>query len=177
MAVVTLLDVDELLDATSSADATVSTDQIRKWRDDLAHVAVLLSYARNVLSVDVGVLESIKDDPERDVQAVVNDLPRILATASIGGGWSLSPDSTATMGSAGRALEGEADELLSSHSEIANLDFHSNQAVEAAIDELSAQLGMVDQRRDQVEKRLRDLRGVLVEKYKNGQADFDDWLR
>lgn len=174
---VTFADVDELLSTTASVDSSVSVLKIRAWRDELAHVAVLLAYARHVLSVDVGVLQSIAEDPERDVQAVVNDLPHLLATASIGGGWSLSPDSPATMRSAGQALEGEANGLLSAHGEIALVDFRSHEDITRAIEDLEAQLGMVTSRRDSVEKRLAELRGLLVEKYKSGDATIEDWIR
>jgi len=138
---------------------------------------VLLSYARHVLSVDVGVLQSIAEGPERDLQALVDDLPRLLATTSIGGGWSLSPDATTTMGAASGALEGEVDGLLSAHSELAQTDLHSQEAVAETVSELEVQLSMVTERRELVETRLREIKAVLVERYKGGTADVDAWLR
>jgi septation ring formation regulator EzrA len=171
-----LSDVDERLSTTSQLDPSVPTDRIRTWRDELAHMAVLLSYARHVLSVDVEVMRSIAEDPERDLQSLVDDLPHLLATASIGGGWSLSPDSIATMKSANGAVEGEADGLLSAHSRLATSDLHSRQAVAEVLSELEAQLAQVTERLSAVETRVQELRAALVEQYKSGAADADDWV-
>ena len=174
--VLTLSDVDELLHTTSSSDPSVPPDRIRSWRDEFAHMAVLLSYARHVLSVDVEVLRSIAEDPARDLQTLVDDLPRLLATSSIGGGWSLSPDSVATMKSADGALVGEADGLLSAHSQLASTDLRTDQAIAGVLSDLESQLAQVTERLDLVEARVRDLRAVLVGLYKSGVADADDWV-
>ncbi len=176
MVALELLDIDQLLDVTSSLDPSTSTHRIRAWRNELAHTAVLLSYARHVLSVDIGVLQSIIEDPAHDLQALVNDLPRLLATASIGGGWSLSPDSIATMDSADRVLDGEADGLLSAHSKLALIDLHSDGVVAGTITELKAQLESVTDHLELVEKRLRELQVLMVDRYKSGAASADDWI-
>ena len=94
-------------------------------RDDLVHVAVLLSYARHVLSVDIGAVRAIAEAPAGDLQELVDDMPRVLEAASIGGGWSLSPDAPATTASARQAMEGAADGLMSAHAELARLDLRS----------------------------------------------------
>jgi hypothetical protein len=171
-----LSDVDELLSTTSPVDPSLPADRLRKLRDEFAHMAVILSYARHVLSVDVEVMRSIADDPKRDLQALVDELPRLLATSAIGGGWSLSPDSVATMKSANGAIEGEADGLLTAHSQLALADLHSHEAVARALSELETQLAQVTERLDSVERRVRELRAVLVEQYKSGAADADDWV-
>jgi hypothetical protein len=172
----TLLDIDRLLDATTPADPSIPVRRIRAWRDDLAHAAVLLSYARHVLSVDLGILESARQGG-RDLQALVDELPRQLASASIGGGWSLSPDATASMDSARRAVAGEADGLMAAHSQLAGLDVGSPEEVEHVSDELRVQLEMVNERHERVEVRLREVKALLVQRYKDGAADADDWLR
>jgi hypothetical protein len=174
--VVVLSDVDELLGTTSSLEVSTPVQRLRSWRDEFAHIAVLLSYARHVLSVDVEVLQSIDEDPGRDLQALVNDLPRLLATASIGGGWSLSPDALTTMRSANQALEGEADALLSVHSRLALIDLHSHEEVARTVNELKAQMGVVTDHLQSVENRLREIRALLVEQYKSGAANADDWV-
>jgi hypothetical protein len=141
------------------------------------HAAVLLSYARHVLSVDIGALQAIAEAPASDLQALVNDLPRVLETASIGGGWSLSPDALSTTASARQAMEGAADGLMSAHSELARIDFRSREAVRDLLRELEAQLAIVAERRELVEKRVREIQALLVEQYKRGEADPDDWVR
>ena len=87
----TLTDVDQLLDNTVALDSSTPAARLRGGRDDLVHVAVLLSYARHVLSVDIGALRAIAEAPSGDLQDLVDGMPRVLEAASIGGGWSLSP--------------------------------------------------------------------------------------
>ena len=55
----TLLDVDELLESAAVLDSSTPAARLRGGRDDLVHAAVLLSYARHVLSVDIGALRAI----------------------------------------------------------------------------------------------------------------------
>jgi hypothetical protein len=177
MSVLTLMDIDELLETAAELDSSTPAARLRGARDDLVHVAVLLSYARHVLSVDVGAVRSIADAPATDLQDLVDNMPRVLEEASIGGGWSLSPDAPATTVSARQAMEGAADGLMSAHAELARVDFRSTDAVRETLDGLEVQLAMVAECRELVEKRVREIQALLVEQYKRGDADPDDWVR
>jgi hypothetical protein len=177
MSMVTLMDVDQLLETASSLDSSASAAQLRGGRDDLVHVAVLLSYARHVLSVDIGALRAIVEAPAMDLQDLVDGLPRILGEASIGGGWTLSPDAPATSASARQAVEGAADGLMSCHAELARIDLGSSDALREVLTRLELQLAMVAECRELVEKRVREIQALLVEQYKRGDADPDDWVR
>jgi hypothetical protein len=141
------------------------------------HAAVLLSYARHVLSVDIGALRAIAEAPAPDLQDLVDDLPRVLEEASIGGGWSLSPDALATSASARQAREGAADGLMSAHGNLARIDLRSPDEVAGALGELEVQQAMVSEYRELVEKRVREIQSLLVEQYKRGDANPEDWLR
>lgn len=174
--VMTLSDVDRLLEATAATDSSVPARRIRSWRDELAHAAVLLSYARHVLSVDASILRFATEAPDRDLQDVVDELPRLLATASVGGGWSLAPDSPATMESARLAVEGASDGLLAAHHHLARADLGSSDDVERVSEELEHDLAELTERRELVEQRLRDVHAVLVRQYASGTATIDDWL-
>ncbi|MFZ0249869.1 MAG: hypothetical protein WAL61_07975 [Acidimicrobiales bacterium] len=171
------MDVDELLDTAAALDSSTPAARLRGTRDDLVHVAVLLSYARHVLSVDVGAVRAIADAPATDLQNLVDAMPSVLLEASIGGGWSLSPDAPATTASARQAMDGAADGLMSAHAELARVDFRSPDAVRETLDGLEVQLAMVAECREQVEKRVREIQALLVEQYKRGDADPDDWVR
>jgi hypothetical protein len=173
----TLLDVDELLETAATLDSSTPAARLRGGRDDLVHAAVLLSYARHVLSVDIGALRAIAEAPAPEPQDLVDDLPRVLQEASVGGGWSLSPDAPATSASARQAVEGAADGLMSAHSDLARIDFGSPGEVEGALLELEMQRAMVVESRELVEKRVRELQALLVTQYKEGIADPDDWIR
>jgi len=174
---VTLEYVDQLLDSTSAVGTDTRAAQIRAWRDELAHVAVLLSYARHVLSVDLGVLRSAAGRVDANFQAVVDELPKLLAAASIGGGWSLSPDAPATMAPAEQVLEGEADGLLAAHGELASLDISSRADIVALIGQFEDEMSQVTARWERAEARVRDLQAALVAMYKSGEASVDDWLQ
>jgi hypothetical protein len=173
----TLLDVDELLETAATLDSSTPAARLRGGRDDLVHAAVLLSYARHVLSVDIGALRAIAEAPVPDLQDLVDDLPRLLQEASVGGGWSLSPDAPATSASARQAVEGAADGLMSAHSDLARIDFGSPGEVEGALRELETQRAMVAESREMVEMKVRELQALLVAQYKEGIADPDDWVR
>jgi len=173
----TLMDVDQLLDNTVTLDSSTPAARLRGGRDDLVHVAVLLSYARHVLSVDIGALRAIAEAPTGDLQELVERMPRVLEAASIGGGWSLSPDAPATTASARQAIEGAADGLMPAHAELARLDPRSPGAVRDTLRELEVQVSMVSERRELVEKRVREVQALLAAQYKRGEADPDDWLR
>jgi hypothetical protein len=177
MSMLTLMDVDELLDTAAALDSSTSAARLRGARDDLVHVAVLLSYARHVLSVDIGALQAIAEAPTADLQDLVDEMPRVLEKASIGGGWSLSPDAPATTASARQAMEGAADGFMSAHAEMASVDFRSAGAVRETLGGLEVQRSMVAERRELVEKRVREIQALLVEQYKRGDADPDDWVR
>jgi hypothetical protein len=170
-----LSDVDELLLSALQIDELTATERIRALRNELAHAAVLLSFARNVLSVDVGVLQRVMGEPG-DLQPTVDDLPEILASASIGGGWSLSSDSPSAMASAESALRGEAEDLMSAHGRIALIDVNRPESVRRALDDIQGQLGVVAERRESVERRFRELQAAIVGRYKSGDAAVDDWL-
>ena len=107
----------------------------------------------------------------------MDDLPRVLREASVGGGWSLSPDAPATSASARQAVEGAADGLMSAHGDLARIDFESPGEVEGALRELEMQRAMVVESREMVEMKVRELQALLVAQYKDGIADPDDWVR
>jgi len=175
--VLTLLDVDELLETAAALDSSTPAARLRGGRDDLVHAAVLLSYARHVLSVDIGALRAISQAPAPDLQDLVDGLPRVLKEASLGGGWSLSPDAPATTASARQAVEGAADGLMSAHSDLARIDLGSPEDVEGALRDLEMQRAMVAESRELVERKVREIQALLVAQYKEGIADPDDWLR
>jgi hypothetical protein len=170
-----LADVDRLLTHASELGGSTPAARVREVRDDLARVAVYLSYARHVLSVDLGVLRTAPDEAG-DLQSLVDGLPRVLTESSIGGGWSLSSDSPVTLAAANQALSGHADGLLTAHAVMARTDFSTSEELEQAIAAIDDQLAQVSERRDQVEQTLRDVQGLIIGQYRSGSASVDDWL-
>ncbi len=173
---VTLLDIDRVLDATSHASATEPAQRVRGWRDDLAHLSVLLAYARDVLSVDLGILRSAQSG-DGDLDAVVDGLPHILA-ATVDAEPSAAAEEVTTVALEDPAvLEGEAQGLLEVHRALGTVDLGSSEAVDDLIESVETQRGQVADRRALVESRLRELQAVLLEQYRSGAATADDWLR
>ena len=170
-----MANVDRLLADASELRSSTPVPRVRAVRDDLARAAVFLAYARHVLSVDLGVLRSAPGH-SGDLQALVDDLPRVLAEHSIDAGWLPSPDSPVTLAAADQALSGQADGLLTTHVAMAQADFGSPQEVDEVITAIDGQLAQVSERRDQVERTLRDVQGLIIEQYKSGSAQVDDWL-
>jgi len=65
----------------------------------------------------------------------------------------------------GQVQSGEADALMSAHSQVALVEFHSPEAVEQVIGELEAQLTVTTDRLELVEARVREINaatGVLI---------------
>jgi len=173
-----MADIDRLLADASELSGPTPAARLRSVRDDLARAAVFLSYARHVLSIDLGILRRAaagSDDPG-DLQSTVDDLPRVLAEHSIGGGWSLSSDSPVTLAAADMALAGHADDLLSAHAAMARVDFGSQEQVDEVISAVDDQLGLVGRRSEQVEHTLGVVQGLIIQQYKTGAARVDDWL-
>ena len=170
-----LADVDRVLSAASELDGSTPAPRVRSVRDDLGRAAVYLSYARHILSVDLGVLRSVPDHPG-DLQVLIDDLPRVLVESSIGGGWSLSSDSPVTLAAATEAKSGHADGLLTTHAAMAQTDFHSPEEVTRAITVIDDELTRITDRSERVEQTLRRLQGLIVEQYRSGSARVDDWL-
>jgi hypothetical protein len=49
--------------------------------------------------------------------------------------------------------------------------------VRETLREIEVQVSMISERRELVEKRVRELQALLVQQYKSGDADPDDWVR
>jgi hypothetical protein len=167
--------VDRLLSDASELGGSTPAPHVRAVRDDLARAAVFLTYARHVLSVDLGVLRSASDRPGA-LQALVDDLPRVLAENSIGAGWSRSSDSLVTLAAADQALSGYADGLLTTHAAMAQADFGTPEEIDKVTTAIDGQLAQVSERLDHVERTLRDVQDMIIEQYKSGSAQVDDWL-
>ncbi len=168
-----MLDIDRLLDATSQATTEVSPATVRGWRDDLSYAAELLSYALRVLSIDLGVLRSVGDGAG-DLDAVVEDLPRVLASSLAEA--AEPPDTPAAVAAELATIGGDASGLLGVHESLATVDLSSASELEELIEGLESQLDQIRNRGGLVDDRLRTVKGLLVEQYRSKQANVDDWL-
>jgi hypothetical protein len=169
-----LTDIDRALAESSAVERATEAAQIRTWRTDLSAALESLTYAGYVLATDVDILRSSIAEASPDTQSVVDNLPAILARSSMHG-FSLPPDLPREAGGCGPAFD-RADDLMSSHRQMARTDFESPDDVAQALRELEEQLESITLRRDAVEKRLREVRAAIVQQYKDGTLTADDWL-
>ena len=172
----TLMDVDQLLDNTVTLDSSTPAARLRGGRDDLVHVAVLLSYARHVLSVDIGALRAIAEASTGDLQDLVDGLPRcrgsldrrgMVVVPRRAGHHRIGPPGD---GGRGRRADAGARRTGPPRPSLARGGAgHPPRARGPGVP--------VSECRELVEKRVREVQALLVEQYKRGDADPDDWVR
>jgi hypothetical protein len=190
-----LTDIDRVLeDSAALADAN-QTAAVRVWREELTVALESLSYARSVLATDVGILRHCLENESVDAEAVVDELPRLIAGPQAGSQDS-SPrtDTPADAGAstaAGAHLEADripevdvddwtvcirSDLLMSAHQELARADLTSAEDVSRVLRDLEEQLSDLASRQDAVEGRLRQVRQAIIGQYERGTVTARDWL-
>jgi hypothetical protein len=174
-----LEEIDSLLGRATPIDASTAAATLRGWRTDLVRASVLVSYAIGVLSLDVEILNRGTGGLSGEVMAArVDELPDILANGWVGGGWSLSPDATASVAAAAEvevAMD-QSDGLLRLHADVVLSDLADPDvvgALRADVEQLRAELV---ERREQLESRIRKIQEVVRHQYASGAASVDDWL-
>jgi hypothetical protein len=172
-----LEEIDILLGQASPISESTPAPTLRQWRTDLVRASVFVSYAIGVLSLDVEILTRGEAALSADVLAArVDDLPDILATGWVGGGWSLSPDATASVAAAAEVAMDQSDGLLRLHADVVLSDLADPDSVGdllARVEELRQELVT---RREELESRIRSIQEVVRRQYESGAASVDDWL-
>ena len=174
-----LEEIDSVLERTSPVNESIPARTLRQWRTELVRASVFVSYAIGVLSLDVEVLDHGVSSPgEGALESLVDDLPDILASGWVGGGWSLSPDASASIAAAA-AAEVALDQsvsLLGLHAETVSSDLGDPDVVRDLRIRVEQQLEALTRRRDQLESRIRRIQEVVLAQYGTGAASVDDWL-
>jgi hypothetical protein len=172
-----LEEIDFLLGQASPISESTAAATLRQWRTDLVRASVFVSYAIGVLSLDVEILTRGEGALSEDVLAArVDDLPDILATGWVGGGWSLSPDATASVAAAAEVAMDQSDGLLRLHADVVLCDLADPDVVGdllTRVEELRQELA---ERREELEGRIRRIQEVVRGQYSSGAASVDDWL-
>lgn len=174
-----LEEIDSLLERTIPVNESIPASTLRLWRNDLVRASVFVSYAIGVLSLDVEILRhSPSTSPEIALESLVDDLPDILASGWVGGGWSLSPDASASVAAAAAAEAAldQSDGLLGLHTETIVSDLGDPDVVRELLVRVESQLETLVGRRDLLESRIRQIQEVVLLHYNSGTASVDDWL-
>lgn len=170
-----LQEIDLLLTQTVSANEDTPTATLRQWRADLVRASVSISYAISVLSLDIDVLNhSLTSSSEDVLQALVDDLPGILASGWVGGGWSLSPDALTPI-----AAEFELDKevgLLSLHAEMVTSDLGDHNVVGDLLARTKQERQALFKVKGLLEDRISRIQEAVRKQYASGVASIDDWL-
>jgi hypothetical protein len=170
-------EIDLLITQTAVASEDTPTPTLRQWRADLVRASLSISYAISVLSLDIEILNSsLASTSEDAVQALVNDLPDILASEWIGGELALSPDPlTPVTGSAEFEID-QATELLGFHAEMVGSDLGDHHVVGDLLARARQErLGLYGLR-SQIDSRLRGIHEAVRNQYASGVASINDWL-
>ena len=190
-----LTDIDRVLeDSASLAEADV-----RIWRQELTVALGSLAYARSVLASDVGILRHCLQDESVDLNALLDELPRLVAGPQTRGQGPSPQTDTHTAEPekiddlAGRLGDLEADELaniddgdwtvcirsdllMTAHQELARADLSSVDDVSRVLRDLEQQLSDLARRQDEVEGRLHQVRQAILGQYERGTVSARDWL-
>lgn len=172
-----LEEFESLLSRTQPVTEETNIAVLRTWRTELVRASVFISYAIGVLSLDQEMIERCVKNPGADhLEMLIKELPNVLAKGWVGGGWSLSPDASASVGAAAEIDESKMEKLLSLHTELITSDLNdiSNlNRLNHQIDQLRLRLITT---KEHIEKNITKLQSVIREKYKDGSASVDDWL-
>lgn len=170
-------ELDSLLERTQPIDLSIPAAVLREWRVELVRASVTVSYAIGVLSLDIDVLNRIRTSKDSDVlNGLIEDLPKILASGWVGGGWSLANDASASVGAAAELEENYAENLLELHAELAQSDLANPSILSDLIVRVEQQRESLSERRRQLETRIRQIQDVIRQQYATGTASIEDWL-
>jgi hypothetical protein len=172
-----LEEVDSVLDRANPVDESTSAATLRSWRTELVRASVFVSYALGVLSLDVEILNRRTSGSNEDaLQSIVDELPEALAAGWVGGGWSLSPDASASIAAAAQVTLDQSGGLLELHAKVATCDLGDDDIVRDLLARIEQQRLELAERRDQLEHRIRRIQEVMLQLYASGAAAVDDWL-
>jgi hypothetical protein len=172
-----LEEVDAVLNEADPIDDSIPTATLRRWRTELVRASVFVSYAIGVLSLDVEVLGHPATSSNGDtLQSLVDDLPGLLASGWVGGGWSLSPDASASIAAAAEMAIDQSDGLLDLHAEVVTSELADPDVVRDLLARVEDHLQALIERKDRLEARIRRIQEVVLQQYGTGAASVDDWL-
>lgn len=169
--------IDELLRFAEKLDASMQTKTLREVRGELVRTSVFVSYAVGVLSLDLKILNRCwASHTDEVLQTLVDDMPEMLTTGWVGGGWSLSPDASASVAAAAELSNEDSIRLLELHAELATSDLGDLDVVSSLLARVKEQRGELCDRRDRLEHAIRKIQQLVQQHYATGAASVDDWL-
>ncbi len=172
-----LADIDRVLGESAVVERLRGRPPIRVWRDELTLARESLAYAREILAADVAILRRcLAGNEAADLQAVVGELPTVVAAHPWGEGWS-GPREIEDLGEIDLGVFARSDRLVAAHEKMASADLSSPEDLSRLLAEFEAQLTELTERQQAVERRLQQIRAAIVLQYQEGGIPaVRDWL-
>lgn len=170
--------VDELVHLAQGVDVSTPTQELREMRARLVRTSVFVSYGIGVTALDLKFIDRCwASDSNEVIQALVDELPEILSNGWVGGGWSISPDASASVAAAEELSHDHLAKYLDLHEELVTSDIGNLDVVTDLRRRLTQRRLDLFERRDEMQVQIRRIQGLVQEHYASGQASVDDWLR
>jgi hypothetical protein len=142
---------------------------LRRRRDALTSDWSSVSFAVELLALDLEVLERQPPSGGDHLHAIIDDLPGLMAGRGEHA-WVLPmeiPDLFATA---------DADGLLDLHREMAGSDLDDPEVARSLLIRMNVRRNALIERRGRLEAEIQRAREVLLHEYAAGTASTDDWL-
>jgi hypothetical protein len=144
---------------------------LRQQRTALTSTQNRVSYAIEVLTVDLEALNRHTRSDHDHLQAIIDDMPDLLASGWDNGGWSFSVDTSGLI-----AAAADADGLLDLHHELVSSDLDDPDVARSLLARMKVQRGALIKRKNRLDREIKQTQEILLRQYVTGIASVDDWL-
>lgn len=169
-------ELDGVLNRTYGVNDSVPPTLLRQRRTALTPTWNYVSYAVEVLSLDLEVLDRQELDPQQQadedhLQAVIDDLPDLLADHWDDNAWFSSIDTADLI-----AVAADTNGLLDLHLEMTSSDLADPNVARSLSVRMNAQISALIERKNRLEGEIDQIQEILLHQYATGTASTDDWL-
>jgi hypothetical protein len=144
---------------------------LRQRRTALTPTWSRVSFAVEVLALDLEVLDRRTQSDEDHLQAIIDDLPDLLTDRWHDDASLLAIDTPALI-----AAAADTDGLLDLHQEMAGSDLDDPEVARSLLVRMNGQRSALIERKDRLEKEIDQIQETLLRHYATGTASTDDWL-
>jgi hypothetical protein len=168
---------DAVLNSASHGNGSVPVNDampptlLRRRLTALTPTKSRVCFAVEVLALDLEVLNWQQHSDEDHLQAIVDDLPDLLADRGSDDAWLLPIDIAELL-----AAAADTDGLLDLHREMAGSDIDDPNVARALSVRMIGQMSTLIERKNRLEKEMEQIQEILLRNYAAGTASTDDWL-
>jgi hypothetical protein len=159
------------MSATLHALDTAAPALLRQRRTALTPAWGGVCFAVEVLALDLEVLDRQMRTGGDRLDAIIDDLPDLIAGCGVDDGWVLPIDTADLF-----AAEADTDGLLDLHREMAGSDIEDPDVARALSVRMSGQRRALIERKTKLQEEIDRIQEILLRQYATGAASTDDWL-